>query len=283
MLSKSITKLTSEVVQEVITRYMATTGETVAKNGKVIKRPHTAGGAHALIRRLNGLMGYATKQLKMIKGAPYSVLLPTIQEEARPILVPSQVVPFLQVIDQQENPHVHLVVRLMLGLGLREGEARRAKWSWFRLDAGIYIGHGKTKKAKARPIPGWLEGYLRALPGDHKDGLLMPSKLVKDGQPCPHGAQFTTKPIRKAGIAVGVPKLSPQGIRATYGTILNKWAGATVTETQHLLGHGEASTTLNHYIQRYVPGLEDAQERFGEVTGLTKEHQFGNGEPEYQI
>lgn len=279
LMATPIDRLSSADVQAVITNYMATEGATVSRNGESIRRPHTAGGVKALMCRLDGVMGYAIK-MRLIQAIPYTVIMPAVQERGRPILMPEQVVPFLRVIDTSRNPHIHLAVRLMLGLGLRAGETLRCEWSWFQLGTGVYCGEGKTRTAKALPIPGWLLEFLRALPGDKTAGLLMPSK---EDPALPHADQFTTKAIRRAGKAVGVPLLSPHGLRATFATIHHVWAKATVTETQQLCGHGQASTTTRHYIQRHAPGLRDAQERFGEVTGLTKEHSICNTPFDYQI
>jgi len=271
MLTRPITELTHEVVQEVINDYLDCQGFSPARNGRLVPRPHTSGGVEALMRRLNTIMSYAIK-LKMIGELPYFVIMSEAQEIDRPVLMACQMVNFIAHVDKSRNPHVHMAVRLMVGLGLREGEALAARWEWFHLDAGIYCGQGKQKNAHSIPIPDWLQDWLRAWPERVASGLMMPSELLdKEGNQQPHYSQFTSKAVRRAGVALGVPKLSPHGIRASFATIHDGDVGSSLGETQALMDHAPGSpVTLKHYIKRSSSRLKARQEGAAVAMGLSK-------------
>jgi integrase len=273
-----IHKLNHEVVQGVVNHYLASNGCTIAKNGRKIARPHTAGGAIALIRRLDTIMNYAVR-LKFLPEIPYFVKLTEALEKDGPILSGQQIPDFVRVIDEAENPHVHMAVRLMLGLGIREGEALACRWEWFHFDTGLYVGHGKSKRAQPIPIPDWLLDWLLAWPGRVQSGLVMPSERDQvRGNPQPHFAQFTTKAVRRAGLAVGVAGLSPHCLRATFASIHDGEAGSSLAETQALMNHSPGSpVTRKHYIRRNVSRLKVRQEAAAVVMGMSKPPQVDAG------
>lgn len=268
LLNRPVDRITHDDIQDVIGEYLGSVGHSPAKNGKLIERPHTSGGVKSLVSRLDAVMNFGVR-IGMIARIPYWVRKPKVLPKGRPIISAKQVLKFLEVVDQARNPHVRLAVRLMVGLGIREGECLASQVEWFDMDQGIYLGQGKTSVATAIPIPQWLIEYLKGQPSLPSKGLLMPSgKVDKHGQALPHSAQFTQKIIRRAGKALGVPRLSPHGLRASFATLHHNTVGSSVSETQQLMAHTQASTTMKHYIQRVDASLKAQQEKAAEAMGL---------------
>jgi integrase len=58
---------------------------------------------------------------------------------------------FLDAVDgEARNPHVRVIMRVMIGLGLREGEALGMRWEWFDPQSFTYIV-GKTDSPDGAP------------------------------------------------------------------------------------------------------------------------------------
>lgn len=283
LLNKKVNRLSHEDVQGVINTYMKTHGCTLAPNGTAIVRPHTAGGVKSLMCRLDAVMNYGIKT-SVLRKIPYWVQMPQVQPKPRPILSEDDFLKFLKVVDRSRNAHVRLAIRLMVGLGLREGEALAAKWDWFFLNHGVYVGQGKSKQAQAIPIPDWLLTILIDLSMNNPQGLLMPSGLLdKQGNPLPHSPGFTRKTVRRAGKAVGVPRLSPHGLRASFATIHHNVAGSSLAQTQQLMNHSQGSTTLKHYIQRVNTTLKAQQNKAAQAMGLAQSSSGDKDMIEYYI
>jgi len=98
------------------------------------------------------------------------------------------------------NANVRGIVRLMLGLGLREQEALEARWEWVDLHRMTYTpGKTKGKEAVAIPLPKWLVAYLKKIPEHPASGYLF---LAEDDQP--HRKGYTRKAIERGGKVVGI-------------------------------------------------------------------------------
>jgi integrase len=169
---------------------------------------------------------------------------------------------FLEEIDRSRNPNVGGIVRLMLGLGLRENEALNARWEHLNLRGKTYQPP-KTRGGKAPflSVPDWLVDVLKKLQGKETEGWMFPSV---DGKP--HRANFTQKPIHRAGKSVGLINLTPHRLRATFAT-MHVEAGTPLPKVQRMLGHSEISTTMR-YVEDSTAGLREAQARVAEAMGF---------------
>lgn len=60
---------------------------------------------------------------------------------------------------------MRVLLRVMTGLGLREGEALGMRWEWFDMDNRTYsVGKAKGRESRMLPIPEWLWTAIFALP-----------------------------------------------------------------------------------------------------------------------
>jgi len=229
----------------------------------------TYGGANSLLKLLDTLLGWAIRHDILLRK-PYRVGKLRVQQAPRPILSGALAPQFLAEIDRARNPHVHLAVRLMLGLGLREDEALTARWEWLDLRRMTYTP-GKTKGREAVPVdvPQWLGAYLE--PHWQESGLMLPAVEAdpeNEIEEAPHFAGFTKKAIARAADAVKLPGLTPHRLRATFAT-LHADAGTPTTEIQAMLRHKEIETTLR-YVESGRQSQREAQRKVAEMMGLQK-------------
>lgn len=242
------------------------TSEVEKVRAKYLGQGGSPGGANSLLKCLKTLLGFALRRGD-IPRLPFTVSRLQVQRQPRPVLPPQTVGRFLAAIDRSRNTNVSGVVRLMVGLGLRESEALQARWEHLDLRRGTYQP-GKTKAGKAPvlPVPDWLVAFLKPLQGSGKarknEGWMFPAD---DGEPHRVGC-FTSKPIRRAGEAVGLVGLTPHRLRATFAT-LHAEVGTALPKIQQMLGHSEITTTMR-YVEDSAAGLREAQARVARAMGL---------------
>jgi integrase len=214
-------------------------------------RARAVDGANVVISYLRAVFAHLVESGYLAK-IPFKVKKLRTQVKPRTTLPIDLIEPFLEHIDQHAHLHIRVAVRFMLWMGLRETESLGVRWEWMRGKDQMVHGQTKGKEAAKFHIPDDLQNLLAKLPKD--------STWVLPGKgDAPHRQQFTRKAIERAGVAVGVPGLTPHRLRATYATLLSQ-TGASVYEVQKLLRHKQLSTTL-HYVQVDEKSLVEASER----------------------
>ena len=129
-----------------------------------------------------------------------------------------------------------MVLRLMIGLGLRGVEARRARWEWVDLERQTYtVGEAKSGKPRIVPIPPWI---VEDLVDEAKPFGWMAPTLA--GGLVTHGR--VKRVFEAACRAVGVSRLVPHRLRATFATWMSE-NDAGIKEIQAALGHSDIRTT----------------------------------------
>lgn len=214
-------------------------------------RARTADGANVVISYLRAVFAYLVDDGYLVK-IPFRISKQRTQMKPRTTLPIEKIEPFLEHIDHHAHHHIRIAVRFMLWMGLRETESLDVRWEWMRGKDQMFHGQTKGKEAAKFHIPEDLQGLLANLPKG--------SVWVLPGKgDAPHRQQFTRRAIEQAGIAVGIPGLTPHRLRATYATLLSQ-TGASVYEVQKLLRHKQLSTTL-HYVQTDEKSLAEATQR----------------------
>ncbi|WLT30668.1 tyrosine-type recombinase/integrase [Geothrix sp. PMB-07] len=232
-----LNKLTTDVVEKVRAKYITDGG--------------SKGGSNSLLKVLKTIVRHAIKR-RIIVALPYEVEALQVQRNPRPVLPAEIIGKFLSEIDRSRNPNVCGIIRLMVGLGLRESEALAARWEHLDLRAQTYRP-AKTKSGKSPvlPVPDWLAAYLKPLKAKKIEGWMFPSE---DGEP--HRFGYTRKAIDRAGRKVGIADLSPHRLRATFAT-LHVEAGTALPKVQRMLGHSDIKTTMI-YVEDSLVGLREA-------------------------
>jgi integrase len=249
-----ITGLTTEVIRGVLTDYK----EQKTPSG----RPRTDAGANTLLRKINAIVGYAI-DCEEIPYRPYRVKKIPTQRKKKPTVPPKLLVPFLTQLGafKPKVRGIKAVICLMIGLGLREAEARLARWEYIDWHQKSYTP-GKTKTGDLRivPIPAWLLEVLESMRGEQKTGSIFQRK---------NGKALARGCTRKALVYVCDKlsiKVTPHNLRATFAT-LHAEAGTPTKKIQAMLGH-ECQSTTEGYIQFVEDGMKEAQQKVAELTGI---------------
>ena len=223
-------------------------------------RERTADGANVVIAYLRAVFNHLVENGYLTK-VPFRIKKQKTQVKPRTTLPLDKIEPFLAHIDQHAHRHIGVAVRFMLWLGLRETEALGVRREWLRGTTRYTHGKTKGKEAVERALPEDLQALIEGLPKD--SAWILPGADDK-----PHCQQFTRKAILRAGVAVGVPGLTPHRLRATYATLLSQ-TGASIYEVQKLLRHKDISTTL-HYVQVDEASLDRASLRLYQQAHQTR-------------
>jgi len=147
-------------------------------------------------------------------------------------------------LEQNESKNVFLACSLGYHAGLRKGEVFGLGWSDVDYSRQIleisrsYDGPTKSGKNRIIPIAKPLYNLLYVQEYQAWEGRIT--------QP------FNPGPIlRKTCKAVGVPEITFHGLRHTFATLALD-SGMSIREVQELLGHANASTTIDIY-WNYLP------------------------------
>lgn len=218
--------------------------------------------ANNALQLLKALLNYGIK-LHYLKALPFDVSPLRIQRKPRVTISGSRLSEFFIAVDAQtDNPHIRVLLRVMVGLGLRESEALGMRWEWVDAEARIYTpGKAKGKEARQLPIPAWLWKALSAIPKTANPWIF----AAKDG--LPHRSQFCKKVLQRACNQMGIIGLTQHRLRATFATLHYSEAGTTLPEVQSMLGHKNIVTTML-YLETNLDAKRKAQDRLELKLGL---------------
>jgi integrase len=222
------------------------------------KSPATA---NLVLRVLKLLLNFAIR-LDLIEKFPFRVQQIKLQKPPRPTIPPDRMREFLAAVDKcATNPQAATLIRLMVGLGLRESEALEARWKWLDLSNHNYtVGRSKTRTPRTIPVPAWLWSHI----------LDMPKTLSEFICPCSdgtaHRGQFTKKTLARAAKDLGIEGITPHSLRRTFAT-LHAQEGTALSDLQGMMGHSSPILTLL-YIQQSSEAKRRAQDALSQRLGL---------------
>jgi len=210
---------------------------------------------------LRAILNYGVR-VGYLSKLPYALPMIKIQKKPRPTLPKSQVQEFFSAVDRQaRNPHIPVMLRVMVGLGMREAEVLGMRWEWFDLERRTYtVGKAKGKEARVLPVPSWLWSALHAMSKTLSEWVFP----AEDGKP--HRGQFCKKVLRRVCVELGLGNLTQHRLRATFAT-LHADTGTPITEIQAMLGHKSIGTTMI-YVETSLEAKRKAQDVLGKMLGL---------------
>ena len=239
-----------------------TTGDVLQLRTDCLREGKSPVTVNNVLKTLKLLLGFAVKRghLKQV-SAQFEFL--KIQRKPRPTLPGPSVKQFLETVDREaRNPHVRVILRVMIGLGLRESEALGMCWQWFDPQNRTYtVGKAKGKEARVLPVPDWLWASIHYMPAPFQSDWVFPAG---DGEP--HRSQFCKKCLQRVCKKLGLVKLNQHRLRATFAT-LHSEAGTPITEIQGLLGHKNIQTTMI-YVETSLVAKRRAQDALSLKLGL---------------
>jgi integrase len=201
---------------------------------------------------------------------------PKLNPKKVDVLTKGEVLLFLREVEKLP-PTLRLMYNLLLTTGMRRGECFGLQWGdvdfenkvlrivrnvTYTSSSGITVGLPKTNNS-IRDIP-ITNGTINLLLG-YKLSEEQEIQLSKDAfifhsdssSLCPRNPTYITKHMKKFMARIGLPNMSPHDLRHTCATLLLQ-SGADVKSVQDILGHSDASTTLNFYVRSNIDSMRIA-------------------------
>ena len=239
-----------------------TTTDILGVRNKLLAAGRSPVTANNLLCTIRLLFGYALK-VGYLDRIPFQVKPLRVQRKPRPTVPGSKVRGFLAAVDQcARNPHIPVMLRVMIGLGLRESEVLGMKWVWFDCDKQTYtVGKSKNHESRTIPLPNWLWSAIHAMPKTHLTEYVFPAKDLK-----PHRPQFCKKALQRVCNSLGLGNVTQHRLRATFAS-WHAEAGTPITEIQTMLGHQNIATTMI-YVETSLKAKRTAQDNLSKQLGL---------------
>ena len=178
---------------------------------------------------------------------------------------------------------------LLLTTGLRRGECVGLQWRdideqslllrvqrnvVYTTKTGIVVNTPKTAKSR-RPVP-IMESTLRLLlllkqqRRRECPGMDIEDRFIFHGEKGiyePKDPNAVTRRVKRFMAVHGFPDLSPHDLRHSCASLLLS-SGADIKSVQEILGHADASTTLNFYVKTDLKQMRNATEKYAKAFGL---------------
>jgi len=219
--------------------------------------------ANLMVRTVCLLWGFAIK-LGYLESRPFQLKQIKVQQKPRPTVPAAALTDYLAEIDCSRNPHVSVMVRIIIGLGLRESEVLGMRWEWFDPGQRTYcVGKSKTKTSRTLPVPQWLWESINRMPRALSPWVFP----AEDGNP--HRPAFLRKPLARATRKLGLGRVSAHRLRATFASLHAEF-GTPITEIQGMLGHRCIQTTMI-YVEQSLENKRRAQDAMSQRLGFSVE------------
>ena len=83
----------------------------------------------------------------------------------------------------------------------------------------------------------------------------------------PRDPSAITRRMKRFVRSAGLPDVSPHDLRHSCASLLLS-SGADIKSVQEILGHADASTTLNFYVKTDLKQMRNATEKYAQAFGL---------------
>ena len=240
------------------------TGDVLQLRSKMLEAGRSPVTVNDALKNLKLLCRYALKT-GYIRELPFRAEFLRVQKKPRPTIPAAKIHEFLAAVDSDpwnRNPHIPVMVRVMLGLGMREAEVLGMRWEWFDLEQRTYVvGKAKGKEARVLPVPDWVWSAVHNMPKPLLSEWVFPSNTGK-----PWRSHFCLRVIERACKTLELGKVTQHRLRATFAS-LHAAAGTPVTEIQGMLGHKNIATTMI-YVETSLDAKRAAQDALSQKLGF---------------
>lgn len=181
------------------------------------------------------------------------------------------------------------MMQLLVTSGIRRGECLGLQWrdideragtitiersAVYTPETGIIISTPKTKDS-IRTIPVMpttlrlLQQLKRQTKAEHPNTVLQNAFIFPSGKDlfAPRAPNAVTRRVKRFMKRNGLPDLSPHDLRHSCATLLLS-QGADIKSVQEILGHADASTTLNFYVKADLQQMKAATEKYAAAFNL---------------
>lgn len=192
-----------------------------------------------------------TQDIRGIKTSDETTHRVLTEEEATTLLN----APDLSTLEGWRDYMVLLVLSLT---GIRREEAANMRLSDLGQQQGYFIAtvqHGKGDQRRTVKITGYLHTelctYLEKVRAAGISLTFLFFAFTPKGEPTGRGigAKTIERIVKKYGAQIGIPELTPHGLRATFIT-LGFENGATDEQMRQAAGHKDARTTLRYHARK---------------------------------
>jgi integrase len=177
------------------------TGDVLRLRSRMLEAGRSPVTVNDMLKILKFLVNFAVKRGDL-KALPFRVEFLEVQRKPRPTLAAPKVQKFLEAVDQTTRSttiHVRVMLRVMIGLGLRESEVRGMRREWFGAGNRTYtVGQAKGKEARVFPVPDRLWAAIQAMPKMVREWVFP----AEDGKP--HRPQVGKEALFRVCQALGL-------------------------------------------------------------------------------
>lgn len=252
-----------------VERYLSYLKNTYRTNQNKPLAPKTVKHHYAT---LNLIFEYAVKLDYIEKNPLEKVETPKLVKRKVNALSKAETQIFVQEIEKLPIMQ-RTMYTLLLTTGIRRGECFGLQWQdidfvngLLRVErnvtytalTGVVVGLPKTETG-IREIP-LTDSVLRLLSEYKSRERAAANAFVFHAETSPfepHHPDYATNHLKKFMKKIGLPDMSPHDLRHTCASLLLQ-SGADIKSVQDILGHADASTTLNFYVKSDMNNMRKA-------------------------
>lgn len=237
---------------------------------------------------LGMIFAYADKQGLLVANPMLRVDAPKKDKKPVDALTVEQATQFFRAL-ADEPQDFRCMMFLLLTSGIRRGECLGLKWKdideknatitiarsvVYTPESGIMASTPKTADS-VRTIPimpsalRQLQGLKRRTMAENKSTILKDAFVFPGSGDIfsPRDPNAVTRRVKRFMKRSGLPDLSPHDLRHSCATLLLA-QGADIKSVQEILGHADASTTLNFYVKSDLRQMRAAAEKYAAAFNL---------------
>jgi len=237
---------------------------------------------------LNLIFGYAEKQEMIAKNPMDKVDAPKKEKKPVDALNQEQAAKFFHCLSNCPLDF-RCILQLLITTGIRRGECMGLQWKdidekastitiernvTYTPASGVIVSTPKTANS-VRTIPimpstlHLLQQWREQTERDHPNTILKEAFLFPKGNDVftARDPNSVTRRVKRFMKNNGFPDLSPHDLRHSCATLLLS-QGADIKSVQEILGHADASTTLNFYVKADLKQMQAATEKLAAAFNL---------------
>lgn len=237
---------------------------------------------------LTAIFGYAEKQEMIAKNPMRNVDAPKQEKKPVDALTQEQAQEFFKALSDCPLDF-RCILQLLITTGMRRGECLGLQWGdidekegtitisrnvSYTPKSGTIVNTPKTTNS-VRTIPvmesTWclLRQLKSQMENEYPDAVLKRAFLFPKCNEIylPRDPNSVTRRVKRFMKNNGFPDLSPHDLRHSCATLLLSH-GADIKSVQQILGHADASTTLNFYVKADLRQMQTATEKYAAAFNL---------------
>lgn len=232
---------------------------------------------------LANIFSYAMKQEFILKNPMDKVDCPKLSKKKVDALSTDQAKVFFGLLDECPMDF-RCMLNLLITTGIRRGELMGLQWGDVDFDhgvisvsrnvtytpaTGIVVSTPKTDCGLRQiPLMPAVVDILQEYRSSTSEWKMQDYIFPKGGNPAlARDPNSVTRRVKRFMKLHDLPDMSPHDLRHTCATLLLS-NGADIKSVSAILGHTDASTTLNFYVRSDIQQMKAATDKFANAFGL---------------